>query len=181
MDEAIRHRLDALHSADRIIQGDAYSGLMKLTAEPVDWAYEAWDELVSALKAKDNRLRSIASQLLANLAKSDPKARIVRDFEKLLAVTKDEKFVTARHAMQSIWRVGVAGKKQQETLVNGLSRRFAECTSEKNCTLIRYDIIEALKKLYDEVRDETIRKQALALIETEEDPKYKKKYSTVWK
>jgi HEAT repeat protein len=181
MDESTRLHLANLHSSDRNVQGASYTELMKLTAEPVDWAYEAWDELLEALTAKDNRLRSIASQLLANLAKSDPKARIVRDFEKLLAVTKDEKFVTARHAMQAIWRVGAAGKMQRKAVVEGLSRRFAECTAEKNCTLIRSDISEGLKKLYDAVGDDGIRKTALALIETETDPKYQKKYLTVWK
>jgi hypothetical protein len=47
--------------------------------------------------------------------------------------------------------------------------------------LIRYDIIQGLRNLYDEVKDEKIREKALALIETEEDTKYRKKYATVWK
>jgi hypothetical protein len=54
--------------------------------------------------------------------------------------------VTARHCMQSLWKVGIAGKDQQKKLVEGLTRRFKECTTEKNCTLIRYDIIEDLRK-----------------------------------
>lgn len=181
MDAAIRSHLDDLHSKDKNVQGAAYAELLKLTAEPVEWAYEAWDEVVEGLSAKDNRLRSIAAQLLANLAKGDPKGRILRDFGKLLAVTKDQKFVTARHAVQSIWRVGLASKKQRKVLLEGLSRRFAECASEKNGTLTRYDIVEALHRLDAEVDDPSIRKTALALIETEPDLKYKKKYAKVWK
>jgi hypothetical protein len=47
--------------------------------------------------------------------------------------------------------------------------------------LIRYDIIQGLRNLYDEVKDETVREKALALIESEEDMKYRKKYATVWR
>jgi hypothetical protein len=100
-----------------------------------------------------------------------------------LAVTKDEKFVTARHSLQSLWKVGAAGKKQRKILVEGLERRFKECITEKNCTLIRYDIIQGLRNLYDAatVKDEKVREKALELIETEEDLKYRKKYASVWR
>ena len=99
----------------------------------------------------------------------------------MLAVTKDERFVTARHTLQAIWKVGAAGKAQQEMLVNGLAGRFHECAAEKNCTLIRYDITQSLRNLYAAVGDEKIREQSLALIETETDLKYRKKYAGVWR
>ena len=126
-------------------------------------------------------MRAIAGQVLSNLAKSDPEKRIFKDFDKLLAVTKDERFVTARHIMQSLWKIGVVGKEQQQLLMKGLESRFNECISEKNCTLIRYDILQSMRNVYDAVHDETIRQKALALIETEADVKYRKKYATLWK
>lgn len=103
------------------------------------------------------------------------------DFHRLLAVTKDERFVTTWHCMQALWKVGVAGKSQQEMLVTGLEGRYLECSTEKNCTLIRYDITQSLRSVYDVVKDEEIRKKALALIELEGDPKYRRKYAGVWK
>ena len=104
-----------------------------------------------------------------------------KDFPALMAVTKDERFVTARHCLQSIWKVGASGKEMQKTVVDAFEDRFRNCASEKNCTLIRYDIIVGLKNLYDQVKDEKIRETALELIETEEDLKYRKKYASVWK
>ena len=126
-------------------------------------------------------MRAITSQILANLAKSDPEKRILRDFDTLLAVTRDNRFVTARHCMQSIWKVGVAGEEQQKRLVDGLEQRFEECITEKNCTLIRFDIMQGLRNLYDEVTDEQVKEKALGLIETENDLKYRKKYTSVWR
>ena len=96
-------------------------------------------------------------------------------------LSSDTMFVTARHTLQSLWKVGTAGPKQQALVVERLAGRFADCAPEKNWALIRYDIIVDLGQLYDAVGDESIKARALALIETEPDLKYRKKYSTVFK
>jgi len=181
MDKTIRTHVDHLWSENRELQNDAFTYILNVTDRPVDWAYEAWDELLVNLTHKDNHNRAIAAQVLCNLAKSDPKERILKDFSKLLAVTKDERFVTARHCMQALWKVGVAGKKQQRVYMDGLEHRFKECITEKNCTLIRYDILQSMRNVYDAVKDEKIKTKALELIETEDDLKYRKKYATLWK
>jgi len=181
MDEMTRTNLNNLWSEDKALQNEAFYYVIEATGRPVDWAHDVWDEMVESLGHKDNHRRAIAAQILCNLAKSDPQNRMLQDFDALLRVTKDERFVTARHCLQAIWKVGVAGKRQQQLVVDGLAGRFHECITEKNTTLIRYDIIQGLRNLYDAVQDETIREKALALIETEEDVKYRKKYATVWK
>lgn len=180
MDSKTQKHLNNLRSEDRNLQNEAFSYILKETEKPVDWAYEVWDQLVEGLRHKDNHVRAISAQILANLAKSDAQNRMQKDFPSLMAVTKDEKFVTARHALQSIWKVGVE-KKMQKTVVDALADRFRNCTMEKNCTLIRYDIIQDFRNIYDEVKDEKIKEKALALMETEEDLKYKKKYRSVWR
>jgi HEAT repeat protein len=180
MDDTTRMALVGLRSEDRELQNQAFTSLLAATEKPVDWAYEAWDGLVADLRHKDNHVRAIAAQVLCNLAKSDPQYRMQKDFPALLAVTKDERFVTARHCMQALWKVGAAGERQREMAVNGLAGRFQECITEKNCTLIRYDILQSLRNVYDVVKDEKIRAKALELIATEEDPRYRKKYSTLW-
>ncbi|MEP7365680.1 MAG: hypothetical protein ABI972_20700 [Acidobacteriota bacterium] len=181
MDTNIRSHLDAIQSSDKDAQGAAFQALMVAANVPVGWAYEAWDELVAALQHKNNHTRAIAAQVLCNLAKSDPRKKIVKDVKALLAVTKDERFVTARHCMQSLWKVGVAGDEQKAALMKGLSARFQECIAEKNCTLIRHDILESMRKVYEAAPDESIRKRAGELIATEEDAKYQKKYWALWK
>jgi hypothetical protein len=85
---------------------------------------------------------------------------MLTDFAALFAVTRDERFVTARHCQQALWQVGVAGPRQKELLVNALAGRYVECINEKNCTLIRYDIIQVLRRLYDVVKDERIKAKA---------------------
>jgi len=170
-----------LWSKDRDAQNAAYNNVLAAAALPVDWAYSVWDDLVAHLSSADNHDRAIASQVLAALAKSDPDGRMATDFDALFAVTRDERFVTARHALLSLWQVGAAGPWQRERLLHALRARFAECTAEKNCTLVRYDIAVVLKRLYEATGDGAVQDLALALIQTEPDAKYRKKYAGVWR
>ncbi len=181
MDKKIRTHLDNIRSSDAQLQNKAYMSLMQETEKPVDWAYEAWDELIEGLTDKDNHVRAICGQLLGNLGKSDPKGMMHKDFDKLLAVTKDERFVTARHTMQNIWKVGLGGKNAQILVVKGLEKRYKECVTEKNGKLIRYDILVSMRNLYNATTSSEIKEKALELIELEKDPKDKKKYVSVWK
>jgi hypothetical protein len=181
MDTSTQITLKNLWSPDKNLQNEAFYAILAATDQPVDWAYQVWGEMVRGLTDKDNHVRAIAAQVLCGLAKSDPEQRILRDFPALLNVTRDERFVTARHCMQALWKIGVAGKPQQKVYLEGMETRFNECASEKNCTLIRSDIAESLRSVYDLVKDEAIREKALALIETEPNLKYRKKYASIWK
>jgi hypothetical protein len=171
MDKATRTDWDNLRSQDGETRYQAFMRLLEITENSVDWTYEVWGELIANLSHKDNHQRAIAAQLLSNLARSDPKRIMLKDFSALLAVTRDEHFVTARHCLQSLWKIGAVGKKHRTMVVEGLATRFADCGPEKNCTLIRYDIIQGLRTLYDAVGDEKVREKALELIETEQNLK----------
>ncbi len=181
MKPELEQTLADLHSKNKNVQDTSFTTLMTASKEQVDWAYEVWDELVKTLSSKDNRQRAIASQVLCNLAKSDPENRLAKDFDALLNVTRDERFVTARHCMQSLWKVGIAGEAQEKQLIEGLELRYHECVSEKNCTLIRYDILQNFKTLYEHSKKDTLKARALSLIDLELDPKYRKKYLGLWK
>lgn len=173
--------LGKLHSTDKNQQNEAFAELMALTNEVVPWAYEIWDDIVKTCADKDNRRRAIAAQVLANLAKSDPEGRMARAFPFLLHVTRDDRFVTARHALESLWKVAIVSPANQKLVLTGLTNRFQECAAEKNCTLIRYDITVVLQTIHEHTNDESVRELSQQLIAAETDEKYKKKYLTVWR
>jgi hypothetical protein len=181
MDSDIQTYFDNLNSPDKDLQYEAFNQIIAASEEKVDWANDVWDQLIQDLTHSNNHSRSRAAQFLCGLAKSDPENRMVDDFPKVWKVTFDEKFVTARHTLQSIWKIGLAGNEQKEMLIKNLIDRFLNSTQEKNYTLIRFDIIQGLRNLYDELQDEGIKLVALELIEKEENLKYKKKYAAVWK
>ena len=72
MDTKTLRRFEELFGTDREAQNEAFLHFQRLTEQPVDWAYEVWDELLEKLSDKDNHSRAIAAQLLCALAKSDP-------------------------------------------------------------------------------------------------------------
>ena len=181
MDTTTRQLFAGLRSEEADVRYAAFCDIIKLTDKRVDWAYEVWDELLRNLGHANNHMRAQATQMLCNLAKSDPENRMLVDFDKVMAVTRDARFVTARHTLQAVWKVGEAGERQRALVLDQLTRRFDECATEKNCTLIRYDILAGLRTLYDATHDESIKARALQLIECEADPKYRKKYTTLWK
>lgn len=184
MDAETRTRFEQLWGSDKDAQNVAYFALIDQTAPtlpPVAWAYEVWDELVANLRHNDNHRRSIAAQLLCQLARSDPEQRILRDLPALLTVSRDERFVTARHTLQSLWKIGLAGEVQRQQVLAAMAARYADCANEKNSTLIRFDLLQGMRYLYDVVGEAAIKTLALAWIEQEVDPKYRKKYAGVWR
>ncbi|MGP4062296.1 hypothetical protein [Halobacillus sp. H74] len=181
MNSEMEEEFEKSKSKDKQERYEAYHNILNETEHEVDWAYEVWDQLLEDLTHKDNHQRSRAAQYLANLAKSDPEARMLNDFPKLWEVTKDEKFVTARHSLQSIWKVGLAGREQRDMVMEYMEHRFQNCTEEKNYTLIRSDILQNMRQLYDHLEEEDIKQTALDLIENVEDTKYAKKYKAIWK
>ena len=84
MDKVIQTNLQNLWIEDRELQNKAFFHIIEVTDKPVDWAYEVWDDVVKNLKHQDNHNRAIAAQVLCNLAKSDPKERILKDLPVLL-------------------------------------------------------------------------------------------------
>ena len=182
MEATIRTAIDDIRSADADRRYHAFILLQRITDAPVDWAYEVWDVLLALTKDKNNHIRAISTQLLCNLAKSDPKNRMVADFDTVMAVTRDKMFVTARHTLQALWKVAAVGGKQRPLVLGRLTDWYGACVSHKNCTLIRYDIIVSLRALYDALtQDAAVKRLALDLIETEPDLKYRKKYAGVWR
>ena len=168
-----------IFSKDKAIQGNAFMALMRESDQAVSWVYDAWDLLVETLGHENNRVRAIAGQLLCNLAKSDCENRIFEAFPALLALTKDPRFVTARHCLQSLWKVAILSPDHQRMVMEGLSERFTGCEQEKNGTLIRLDIIVNFQKIHSFTSDPGLISVAEKLILSESDQKYRKKYLKV--
>jgi hypothetical protein len=148
--------------------------------QQVDWADAVWDDFVTLLAHDDNHVRSIAGQMLSNLARSAPSESALRDLSKVSAATRDKMFVTARHILQSLWKFGLGTKELRGASVVVFADLFRDNSTEKHPTLRRFDIVTGLRALHDETGDDHVLQTARELIFLEDDPKYRKKYSDVW-
>jgi hypothetical protein len=149
--------------------------------QQVRWADAAWDEFVTLLGHENNHVRSIAGQMLSNLARSVNRETALRDLPKVMATTRDWMFVTARHVLQAIWKYALDLEDVRMALLAELTKRFDECAAEKNATLIRFDIVSGLRTLYDHSSDPAVMRTAQQLISLEGDAKYRTKYARVWR
>jgi hypothetical protein len=181
MDTVLRRTVGEITSPNRDVRNRAFHAVIEATDQRVDWAYEVWDDVLAALRHKDNHVRAIAAQLLCNLAGSDPDLRMLTDLPALVEVTRDARFVTARHCLQALWKVGAAGPAQRAAYRDAVVARFADCRGEKNWSLIRYDILQSLRNVHDASGDGSLRVTAEGLIAGESDEKYRKKYATLWR
>lgn len=168
-------------SPDRDRAYQALRTLFELAEEPVDWAYAVWDDLLDQLSDAEGSKRAFAAQMLARLAISDPEQRMLKDFPALAAVMNDEKPVTARHTLQTLWRVGLAGDEQKAMVLEALETRYRESPEGRKGRIVRRDAITALAGLAKATADPTVEARARALIATERDDKEAKKQDAAWR
>jgi len=76
--------------------------------------------MVAALSHKDNHVRANCGSGALQLGKERPGKANLHDFDALSRMTKDKRFVTARHTLQALWKIGTAGKQQQQVVVTAL-------------------------------------------------------------
>lgn len=181
MDNNINEWINNLNSTDDQIRLNALQTILKLTEKKVDWVYNVWEELLKKLDHENSYQRSIGIMVLCNLARSDHEHRLRTAADRLLAHTKDEKFITARQCLQNIWKIAAADPSLRKKVLDHLEQRFRECAGEKHYNLIRQDIIQSIKDLSDVEHDMALFVQAQALAQEEQDAKYRKKYQAILK
>jgi hypothetical protein len=180
MNVLVRQNFNDLRSEFKQERYEAFMYLINKAKQPVDWVYEVWADVVQLTRTGDNHQRTLAVQLIAELAKSDIQNRLADDYYDIIAVTHDNCFTTARHSLKVLWKIGIANLHLRGLLIRELSNRFLSCKSEKNCQLIRYDIIEVFWKMYSTLHDDAIEDTVELLIESEQEPKCKQKYLKLW-
>lgn len=124
MDNLIKEHFGNIQSKDKDLRYNSFQFILDQTRGKVAWADEIWDLMTDLAKTGDNHQRTIAVQILSNLSKSVPTERILRDLPKLVEVTRDKKFVTARHSLQCLWKIGIINKPLEKSLTNELIHRF---------------------------------------------------------
>lgn len=179
MNTDVRKHVENLGSTDDKIRLAALQTLLKLTDSKVGWLYEIWNQLLEKLDHENSYQRSIGILLLCNLAKSDTEDRLKSMLDRLLAHTRDDKFITSRQCIQNSWKAAATTKSNREKVLKHLEKRFVECAGEKHCNLIRQDIIHSMVSLGKFEGNNGLLTRVQALIEKEQDQKHRKKYEAL--
>lgn len=181
MDLAQRESFRAIFSSGKAPDPVEYEPFLVSLESPVDWAYELWSPILQAFTSPDNHLRSLAGQAFCRLALSDPEGRFAQDLEALLTLTCDSRFVTARHVIQSLWRIGLGGELHRKLLLTVVRRRWSLTMAEKNSNLVQSDLIGVLGTLYSRGSNRELENLAQELINSITDSVQHKKLLAAWK
>lgn len=181
MDNLVKECIDNLGSTDGNTRLNALQTILKITEDKVDWVYEVWDDLVCKLDHENSYQRSIAIMVLCNLAKSDSENRIEGILDRLLAHTRDDKFITSRQCIQNIWKVAAINNRTKTIVLDHLEKQYADCSEDKHYNLIRQDVIQSIRLLYDYEEDDSLLARAKEMIKMEKEDRYRKKYKAILK
>jgi hypothetical protein len=181
MESNIKECFSNLDSTDDKVRLNALQTILKATDGKVDWVYDVWELLLKKLKDENSYQRSIAIMVLCNLARSDREGRLDGSLDLLLAHTRDEKFITTRQCIQSIWKLAMTNLHNRALVLDHLDLRFKDCVGEKHYNLIRQDIIQSIGTIAAEGKDSALFARAQGLIAQEHEEKYRRKYTAVLK
>ncbi len=150
MNEVVNELIERLAVEDNKIRKEALDKIIELTEEEVDWIYDYWDLFVKKLYSENSYQRTIGMFILSNLAKSDSENRFEGILDEYLMITEDEKFITSRQTLQTVWKVAVVKENCKTKIIKHLTRMFTENRHlVKHANLIRKDVVESLCRIYE--------------------------------
>lgn len=170
--------LELINGNDNKRQSTAFVLLLEKMEKRVDFACEIWDLLLEDLSSFDVQRRARAGQMLSYLAISDSDERMLEDFYKIWTLTYDQNYTIASQVLQSTWRIGLCGGKQQNLLIEAYKMRFEEALKKGSTNeWIRYTLIENLWKLYTINQDELVRVLVKRFVKMELQSKSENKFA----
>jgi hypothetical protein len=142
--------------------------LYRLSEEQPDVLYPEWDYLVELLDSENSYHRSIAGQLLANLARADVEGRFEASFSRIFALLDDAKIVPARQFAQHVGRIAHAKPHLQARITERLLAVDESHHTESRKDLLKGDIIAAFDEFFADSPDQerpSTRKAAKAFLQ----------------
>jgi len=174
--------MERLKSARDDERYSALTELLAITEEKVPWFAEYREGLAAKLADANSYQRSIGAMLLANLAKSEgKKGEFGKLLPALMGLVDDEKFITERQYLQSVWKVALVDPAYEKRIVAQLKSEFAACAAKKHANLLRLDIVAGLAKIMAGTGKAGMRREIEALIATEEGEKERKNTQPPWR
>ena len=171
-----------LASKDDKVRYPSFIKLQEITDSKVKWIYTKWFMLVEKLSSENSYQRTIGLTLLANLCKNDHEQRIANIIDEYLNHFNDEKFITARLCIQSVWKIAVTNNNLRRKIIDSLENSYRENIHLKtHPNLIRQDIVDSLEKIMTGTKDERVKEAAARLIAEETDEKVIKKLKNIVK
>jgi hypothetical protein len=119
--------------------------LLQENSRQFPYTYEHWQTLETKLEDENSYQRSLGVMLLAENVRWDREAKFAKIFDKYLACCEDDKFVTARQAIQALAKVVEVTDAYDSRIKQGLAALALAKYKENQQRLLTKDVAAILQ------------------------------------
>jgi hypothetical protein len=138
--------VDFLTKTDDRIRYHAFL-LLKENSQDSPKAYSYWDTFKSKLGSDNSYQRSIGLMLIAENAKWDKNGKLEKTIDEYLGCCTDEKFITARQAIQGLAKIVTATKTYNEKIKQYMTNFPFEKYPKNQQGLLKKDVSNIIKNI----------------------------------
>ena len=161
---------------DIMVYYHCYYVVSKASQERPELFYEYWDEIAALLQHKNSYHRDIALTIIANLTLVDHKDLFSKIFDDYFEHINDKKFMTGKCCVQNSIKILKAKHALKNQIIDLLLDVDAQCTyTEKQKELLKYDVLEILDEVYEELIDKKYANKFIKAGVTSISPKTRRK------
>jgi hypothetical protein len=161
-EQARQEILAGIVAKDDVYRFNCFQVLYQISQEQPHALYPEWNYFVELLDSDNSYHRSIAAQLIANLAQADAENRLEGFFDRYFALLDDEKIITARQFAQHVGRIARAKPHLQARVAERLLAVDQTHHTESRKDLLKGDIIAAFDEFFADSPDQ---ERILAFVE----------------
>ena len=161
----IHELLNGIVSKDNTTRSNSFNVLQIVSAEKPEILYPQWDYFHKMLISKNNYHRYIAIYILADLTRIDKENKFEDIFEDYYGILAGDKIMTASHVALNSSKIALNKPELQSKILDRLLDIDNIHQGRQNELLKSY-VIEALRKMYPEIKD---KKRVAKFIEDQMD------------
>ena len=138
--------VDCLPEKDDKLRYNAFL-LLQANARLFPLVYQHWDKLAGRLEDSNSYQRSIGAMLISENVKWDKEAKFSQEIDRYLSCCLDEKFITARQAVQGLVNIIAATSKYNPKIRENLTHYPLKKYKANQQKLLQKDIANILEIL----------------------------------
>lgn len=142
----IHFLIRTLNEKDDTVRYNAFL-LLQSNSREFPFVYEYWNDLEKKLESPNSYQRSIGVMLIAENVRWDKDNRFSKTINKYLSCCNDERFITARQAIQGLAVILKATDKFDDKIKQGLTNLRLSQYKENQQKLVKKDISNVLQMI----------------------------------
>ena len=144
--------MNGILSKDNTIRQNSFKVLQIIGEENPELLYPQWDQFSKMLKSKNNYHKYIAIYLLADLTAVDSQNKFEEIFDDYFMILGGDKTMTASHVALNSSKI-VLNKPELQDKIIDILLNIDNIHQGRQKDLIKAYVIEALRKMYPDLKD----------------------------